>query len=164
VEIPPTYKTVTKEVVKVPAASREVDVPEETTVVTKQVLKTPATTRTVEVPAEYRTVQIQKLIEPEKEVKGFAPAEYQLVTRKVVDQPEKAEWREILCENNTTKEKLSEIQRALKGAGFDPGATEGVADEKTFKALKDYQKSKNLPEDDGKHINMATVRSLGVSK
>ncbi|HRG47618.1 MAG TPA: peptidoglycan-binding domain-containing protein [Leptospiraceae bacterium] len=164
VEVPPTYKMVTKEVIKTPASTKEVDVPEEKSVIQKQVLKTPETTRTIEIPAEYRTVQIQKLVEPEKEFKAAVPAEYQTVSKKVIDQPEKSEWREILCENNTTKEKLSEVQKALKAAGFDPGSTEGNADAGTFKALNEFQKSKNLPVDEGKHINMTTVRALGVSK
>nr|MBP9886301.1 peptidoglycan-binding protein [Leptospiraceae bacterium] len=164
VEVPPTYKMITKEVVKIPATSKETEVPAEYATVVRQVLKTPASSQTIEIPAEYRTVQVQKLVEPAKEIKIPISAEYQTVTKRVIDQPEKAEWREILCENNTTRERMTEIQKALKAAGNDPGTTDGVADAGTFKALNDYQKAKSLPVDDGKHINMATVRSLGVMK
>ncbi len=155
---------ITKEVVKIPATSKETEVPAEYATVVRQVLKTPASSQTIEIPAEYRTVQVQKLVEPAKEIKIPISAEYQTVTKRVIDQPEKAEWREILCENNTTRERMTEIQKALKAAGNDPGTTDGVADAGTFKALNDYQKAKSLPVDDGKHINMATVRSLGVMK
>jgi hypothetical protein len=163
VEVPPTYKMITKDVIKTPASTRETEVPAEYAIVAKQILKVPAGTKTVEIPAEYKTVQVQKLIEPEKEIRIPIAPEYQTVTRKVIDQPEKAEWREILCENNTTRERMTEIQKALKASGFDPGSTDGVADKGTFKALNDYQKAKNLPTDDGQHINMATVRALGVA-
>jgi hypothetical protein len=164
VEVPPTYKSVPKEVLKTPASSREIEIPAEYATVSKQVLKTPATTRTIEIPAEYKTVQVQKLVEPAKEIKTPIPPEMQTITKKVIDQPEKAEWREILCETNITREKMSEIHKALKVSGFDPGTTEGTVGSGTFKALNDYQKARNLPTDDGKHINMITVRSLGVSK
>lgn len=83
VEVPPTYKMVSKEVIKTPASTKEVDVPEEKSVIQKQVLKTPATTKTIEIPAEYRTVQIQKLVEPEKEFKAAVPAGSRLFPRKL---------------------------------------------------------------------------------
>ena len=42
VEVPATYKTVTKTVLKTPATTRKVETPAEYTTVRKQVMKTPA--------------------------------------------------------------------------------------------------------------------------
>jgi len=163
VEVPPTYKTIRKEVIKTPASVREEIIPAEFATVKKQVLKTPATTRQVDVPAQTETLKIKKLIEPEKQNKTVIPAVTETVTKSVLDKPEREEWKEVLCENNTTPEVMAEIERALKAAGFDSGNTDDKkADSKTFSALNDYQKSKGLPVDIDKVINMDTVNSLGI--
>jgi len=39
---------------------------------------------------------------------------------------------------------VADAQKALKQAGFDPGATDGVMGPRTVQALKDYQQAKGL--------------------
>ena len=108
-------------------------------------------------------LKIKKLIEPAKQTKTLVPAVTETVTKSILDKPEREEWKEVLCENNTTPEVMAEIERALKAAGFDSGNTDDKkADSKTFSALNDYQKSKGLPVDIDKVINMDTVNSLGI--
>ena len=162
VEVPAVYKTVSKEALKTPASTREIEIPAEYTTVKKQVLKTPPSTREIEVPAEYGTVKVTKLVTPAKEVKTPIAAEYQTVQRTVQTAAARTEWRQILCETNSTPAKLGEIQNALKTAGFDPGRTDGVMTTKSFSAVQAYQQSKNLPVDSGRYINVATVKALGV--
>jgi Putative peptidoglycan binding domain len=163
VEVPATYKTVSKEVLKTAASTREAEIPAEYTTVKKQVLKTPPSTREIEVPAEFGTVKVTKLVTPAKEVKTPIAAEYQTVQRTVQTAAGRSEWRQILCENNSTPAKLTEIQQSLKSAGFDPGRTDGVMSAKSFGAVQAYQQSKNLPVDSGRYINVATVKALGVA-
>lgn len=163
VEVPAVYKTVSKEVVKTPASSREVEIPAEYTTVKKQVLKTPPSTREIDVPAEFGTVKVTKLVTPAKEMKTAIPAEYQTVQRTVQTSAGRSEWRQILCETNSTQAKLTEIQQSLKTAGFDPGRTDGVMTAKSFSAVQAYQQSKNLPVDSGRYINVATVKALGLA-
>ncbi len=64
VEVPTTYKTVSK-----------------------RVLVSPATTQTIEVPAEYKTVKVQELVSEAREVRTPVPAQYKniSVTKKVSD-------------------------------------------------------------------------------
>ncbi|WP_282111186.1 peptidoglycan-binding domain-containing protein [Shewanella algicola] len=64
VEVPATYKTLSK-----------------------RVLVSPATTRTVDVPEEYETVRVQELVSEAKEVRTQVPAKYKdvQVTQKVAD-------------------------------------------------------------------------------
>jgi hypothetical protein len=161
VEVPPVYKTITKRVEKTPASTIEKEIPAVTKTVRRQVMKTPPTTREVEIPAVMRKVRVTRLVEPAKEVRTEIPAQMQTVsnTKQVTDG--RYEWRSILCETNATKDKIKEIQRALKSVGFDPGPIDGVIAQQTMRAVNAYQRDKSLPVDP--YLNMETVRSLGVT-
>jgi membrane-bound lytic murein transglycosylase B len=50
-------------------------------------------------------------------------------------------------ERPLSREERSQFQNDLKTLGYDPGDTDGVLGRKTRLALKQYQKSKNLPAD-----------------
>jgi hypothetical protein len=50
------------------------------------------------------------------------------------------------------------MQEALASAGFDPGRPDGVYGPGTARALKAFQRSKSLPEDDS--VDAATWRTL----
>jgi len=64
VEIPATYKNVSKRVVKSAATTRTVKIPAEYKTVTKQVEATPASTRTVSIPAKYKNIQVTEVARP----------------------------------------------------------------------------------------------------
>jgi hypothetical protein len=161
VEVPAVYKSVTKRVLKRPAGTQEVEVPAEYAMVKKQVLKSPATTKEIEVPAEFKVVEVQKLVEPAREVRTSIPAEFETVSRQVKTADGRVEWRQILCETNMTKDTVSEIQAALRKAGFDPGTSDGKIGKGTIDALNSYQRSKGLPVD--QFVNLDTLRSLGIT-
>jgi len=72
VEVPATYKTVKR-----------------------TVLRSPARTETVEIPAEYRTVEVRKLVSAASEQRTPVPAVYGEVSRQVVDQEAGFVWHEI---------------------------------------------------------------------
>ncbi|HTT07844.1 MAG TPA: peptidoglycan-binding domain-containing protein [Gammaproteobacteria bacterium] len=163
VEVPPVYQTVTKLVVKKPETTREVPVPAEYTTVTKTVMKTPPTTREVDVPPEYKKVIVTKEVSPAKEVKVDVPAEYQTVTRIKRVSEGRTEWRSILCRADATPEKVMDIQKALKEAGYNPGKIDGVLSTRTFTAIYAYQKDKNLPIDYGTYLNLDTLTALGIN-
>lgn len=162
IEVPPVYKTIQKQIMKVPPSRTEEVVPEEYKIVKRQIEKIPPSTRKVDVPAEYQTVAVKKLVEPEKQIKIPVPAEFENITRTVMVREAVTDWRRVLCENNATPSKISKIQNALKVSGFDPGRTDGLADANTFSALNSYQKSKGLPQDTDKYINLESVKSLGI--
>lgn len=163
VQVPAEFKTVTSQVLETPATTREVAVPAEFTTVTKTVLKAPATTREIPVPAEYKTVMVRKMVAPAREVVTDIPAEYATVDRQVLKASGTTEWREVLCDNNATPDKLARIQNSLRRAGFDPGRQDGKVDDKMMGALRSYQQAKGLPLDGGRYINMATVKALDVT-
>jgi hypothetical protein len=163
VEVPPTYKEVSRQIVRTPAFTREIEVPAEYMTVRKQIEKVPASTRKVEIPAEYKTIYTKKMIEPEKQVKTVIPAEYKTITKTVIDKEARTEWVEVLCETNTTKTKIQELEEALQKNGYDPGTIDGLADKTFFDALQKYQKDKNLRVNQDKYVYIETVRSLGVT-
>ena len=59
-----------------------------------------------------------------------------------------------------SKDKVKEVQEALKGNGFDPGTADGVIGPKTNQAIRDFQKSKNLQATG--RIDEKTASALGV--
>ncbi|MBH0192858.1 MAG: peptidoglycan-binding protein [Nitrospira sp.] len=161
VEVPPVYRTVTKQVVKTSASVQEIEVPAQYAAERKRVMKTPPTTREVEVPAEYKTVKVTRLVEPAKEVRHPIPAQYQTVSKTVMAEDAKLEWRSILCDTNMKKGNVQKLQKALKRAGYNPGKIDGVLGKQTQQAIRGFQADRHLPSD--AYVNMETVKALHVS-
>ncbi len=159
VEVPAEYRTVRKRVLKSPATTSKVEIPAVTKTIKKRVVKTPATTRTIKVDPKYKTVRIQKMVEPAREKKIEIPAEYETVTQRKLVANERAEWREVLCETNIRPGTVQALQRALKGAGHDPGPIDGIVGQQTLAAVSSYQAAKKLPQGG---LTIATLDSLGV--
>lgn len=181
VEVPAEYQTVTTRVMKTPASIRYEDIPAEYDTIKKTVLKTPETTRSVEVPAVYEEHEVTKLVKPAQTVTKTVPvdymreimtevtpatekhvpvpAEYADVEQQVLVSPAKEYCTRILCNVNTTSDKVVLIQRALKASGFQPGQ-EGVLDEQTMKAVSDFQKAKGIP--DKGYLTEETMNAMGV--
>lgn len=137
----------------------------------------------VEVPAVYKTIQKKVLKNQAYEVEETIPMEYRIETRKVVVEEEKLVdevkpatyktvqnrvlvekggyqvWREILCGDDLTSDKITQIQKALKANGYNPGPIDDVFGPQTKAALMQYQKDKGLPVG---NLNFETLRSLGV--
>lgn len=177
IEIPAEYQTVTKkqklsdEVVgwrpegaqgvgettgKVVCRS---EIPAKYATVTKQVLKAPATTRKVVVPAKYETVKVRKLLTPAQEKKIEVPAKFEAVTKRVKVKDEQLAWRTVLCETNTSPDLVTQIQRALQKAGYDPGPVDGRMGGQTQTAIDAFQRKQGL-ERGG--LTMRTLSALGV--
>ncbi len=161
VEVPATYKTISKRVLKTPATTRTKEIAAEYSVVTKQVVDTPATTRTIEIPAKYKNVTVTEQVQAASQKRVPIPAKYTKVSRRELVKDGQMEWREILCDTNTTPDRVVKIQKALLSAGYNPGAIDGQIGSSTIKAVNAFQKAKGLPVDS--YLNVQTVRALGVS-
>lgn len=127
--------------------------------ISKEVVKTPTTTKKVVVPAEFKDVKVRKLVSPAREVKIEIPAKYQTITKRVKTSEEKLAWRSVLCETNTSKGLVLELQKALKNAGFNPGPIDGAMGYQTQVAINEFQK-KNGFERGG--LTLRTLDALGV--
>lgn len=160
VEVPASYKTIQKRVLKTPATTRTITIPAEYSTVEKRVVATAATTRKVMIPAQYKTINTTEVATPAKERRTAIPARYKNVTSQKLVSEGSMEWREILCETNMTRSRIMDIQKALEAAGHNPGNVDGNIGGDTMRAVNAFQRSKGLPVD--RYLNMATVRALGV--
>ena len=122
-------------------------------------LKTAATVREVEIPAEYKTVKVRKVVKPAGENRIEIPAVVETVAKKVKVSDERLEWRSVLCETNMTPRIMTDLQRALKEAGFDPGPVDGQIGAQTMRAVDDFQRTKGM-ERGG--LTLSTLEALGV--
>ena len=159
VEIPATYKTISKQVLKTPASTRSREIPAEYRTVQKRVVDRQATTKTIQIPAKYSTVTVTEEVTPGSSRSIAIPAKYTTVTRQELVSDGRMDWREILCETNATPTHISAIQRALHAEGFNPGAVDGRVGPGTLSAVSAYQRANNLPVGE---LNMATIKALGV--
>lgn len=159
VQVPAQYDTVTRTRL-VSAETTDVRViPAVTRSVTKQVVVTPAQVIEETVPAVYDTVTVQKLVTAATEERIEIPATYKTVEKRVITGGGGLEWREVLCDTNTTSSKIREIQTALTAAGFNAPA-DGQFGPATLTAMEAYQRSNGLPVG---YLTVSTAERLGVS-
>ena len=96
VEVPPEYKTITKQVLKTPARTVEIPVPPETRVVTRQVVDQAAHVEKKIIPAVYDTVTI-KVRGPDQTQPFTIPAVTNTYTKVKVVSPSRFEWKQVDC-------------------------------------------------------------------
>lgn len=138
-----------------------VEVPAQYTTVTKRVLKSEAYKREIIVPMEFKIVAKQVKTQNERYTEQVIPASYKTVQERVlVKKGGYQGWREVLCGSDLNEAKISQIQSALKAAGYNPGPIDNVFGTQTKEALKSYQRAKGLPVG---NLNLETLRSLGVN-
>ncbi len=160
VEVPPTYTTLEKRVLKTPAATRTVKIPAQYRTIKKRVLRAPAKTRTVKVPGEYNTLSVKKMVAPAYLKRVSIPAKYHEVKKQIKMRNGKIEWRPVLCQTNVTPDIVRSLQEALHSASFDPGPIDGVLGQQTLAAVESYQHSKGLPVG---NLTLETLETLGLS-
>lgn len=136
-EIPAVYEKATRKVETVPAVSKVVDIPALTKITPRKKLVEPSRENKVEIPATYKTIMKKVLVKKG----GFQ------------------EWKEVVCEQDMTNNKIAQIQQALKREGYDPGPVDNEMGGKTKDALIKFQQDKGLPIG---NLNMETLKSLGV--
>ncbi len=149
-EHPPTTRTGNKIcLVETPAIYR---------MASKKVVVEKAKTVVQEIPAVYKTVKV-KTVNTDADVRKITiPAEYQTVSKQAKASEGVLEWRQVLCETNTTPGVISKLQSALRIKGYNPGPADGAYGPLTERAVKQYQKDKGLPTGG---ITFETLKHLG---
>jgi hypothetical protein len=107
--------------------------------VVREVVTTPTIAKTTVIPARYQTVQVERLVTPATERRITIPARTRTVTSQIEIEPAKAEWKQVLCEVNMTRQTIASLQTALKREGFDPGPIDGIVGRSTLIAMEKYQ-------------------------
>ncbi len=160
VVIPAKYKNVRKKVLKSPATTRTVEKPAKYKTVRKKVLDTPATTRTVGIPPRYKTIRVKVETAPAETREIEKPGKYETVTTKVMLSEPKMAWHPVLCEVNMTRDNIRRLQIALRDAGHNPGPIDGVIGSRTLGAVDRYQRVNSLLRGG---ITYETLEKLGVT-
>ena len=135
------------------------EVPAKYKTIKKQVIKEKATIEKVAVPAKIKTVRMSKLVAPPSEKRIPIPAKHKVVPKRTKVSAARQEWRPVLCETNTTRELVAQIQGALEKAGFNPGAADGSIGNATMRAIDAYQRKHNLPHGG---LTLQTIDKLGI--
>jgi len=99
VQVPPEYKTITKQVLKVPGRTVDVPYPPETTVISRQVTDIPAHVEKREIPGETKILKI-KVCTPDQTQSQTIPPEYKTVTKIKTISPSKFEWKTVDCKTD----------------------------------------------------------------
>jgi len=159
VEIPPKYKTVTRKRL-VSAETTEVNIiPAKYEVITKQVVAIPPQVEEVVIPAEYKTVQVRREATAAYEETIIIPATYKTIEKVSVVSGGNLEWREVICDTNSTPELIAQVQSALAAAGYNPGRSDGVFGMSTLRAMEAYQRANGFIVG---QLTMETMNALGV--
>ncbi|NND90840.1 MAG: peptidoglycan-binding protein [Granulosicoccus sp.] len=127
--------------------------------ITREVVSEPASTKNSVIPARYQTITVQRLVSPASERRITIPARTKTVTSQIELSPAQAEWKQVLCEANMTRQIVTSLQRALKREGFDPGPIDGIMGRGTLKAIADYQTAEGI---DKGGITLQLLRRLKV--
>lgn len=136
------------------------EVPAKYKTVAKQVVEEPATIKKVSVPAKFKTVRMKKLVSPATEKRIPIPARHEMVTKQSKISDARLEWRQVLCETNTTRNLVVQLQRGLQKAGYNPGPIDGVLGGATLSAIDAYQRKNNLPTGG---LTIQTIEKLGIN-
>ena len=161
-EVPARYTSVTRKVVDKPATIEKITVPAIYKTVTRQVIDQPAASRAVEVPAEYRDIRVVRQTSKPNEVRTTIPARYESVTKRTKVTGEKLVWSEVLCDVNITASVISQLQVKLKETGHYHGKLDGILGRGTQRAVKSYAAGNGLPSGTN-YIPMETVLALGIN-
>ena len=101
VEVPPEFRTITRQVLRTPARTVEIPVPPETSVITRQVIDQPAHVEKKIIPAVYGTITI-KVRAPDQTEPVVTPAVTNTYTKVKVVSPSRFEWKQVDCRTDVT--------------------------------------------------------------
>jgi hypothetical protein len=125
----------------------------------KLLIKEKASIEKVAVPAKIKTMRMSKLVAPASEKRIPIPAKHQIVPKRSKVSGARLEWHPVLCETNTTRELVLQIQGALEKAGFNPGVVDGTIGNATMRAVDAYQRKHDLPHGG---LTLQTIEKLGI--
>ena len=160
VEIPAVYKTITQQVVATPASTSEKIIPAKYATIERRKMKTEPSTQRKVVPAKYRTIVVKELVTPEGFESIKTPPRFATIDKRTLVSAEAVQWREILCETNTTPDLVLRLQKKLVSSGYSIGTTpNGNFGPATKAAVRKFQIANGLPTGG---LTLSTVKKLGL--
>ncbi|MGY0399697.1 MAG: peptidoglycan-binding domain-containing protein [Ostreibacterium sp.] len=158
IEVPTTYKTITKRKIVTPPQLSEVLIPAKYATVKKKVIDTPASTREVVIPAKFKTIRIKQEVTKSQEVRTPTPPLMQKITQYEIAQPAQLKWERVPCDSDLSVANIIAIQKGLRAAGYNV-TTDGQFGRGSRVALEKFQASKNLAKG---AITIESMKALGV--
>lgn len=145
VEEPGLTKTVEKKVVSQRESVRKVAVPPKYKTVNKEILVDRGGVTEIPVAAQYDTILTEKVISPGSERRVPVPPQMGTIEKKVLVTEEKYEWIRVICDPNSSKVIVRELQTLLSNKGYYSGSIDGIMGKMTQKGLARYQADSGIP-------------------
>jgi hypothetical protein len=159
VVVPAVYDQVEKRVRVSPARTYTVAGQPRRVKVVDKVLVRPAGVRTRTIPARYRTEVVRTVTKPGAVRTIRHPAVYRTVKRTELVRSSGDGWAQVVCGGPLNPAFVAQMQQALIGRGYDPGAPDGVAKPQTYAALRAYQRDRGLAQG---QLTVESAASLGL--
>ena len=159
VEVPPKYKTVKRKRLVTAEHTADTVVSAKYKTVTKQVIATPPRVEEEKIPAQYTTIRVRKEITPARTETITIPATYKTIEKMKVVSGGSLEWREVICDTNSTPELISQVQTALTSKGYSTGRVDGIFGMSTLRAMEKFQRDNHLIVG---QLTMETMDALGI--
>ncbi len=156
--IPAKTRTITRSRMIAPPRTEERVIPPQYKTVSRQVIAEPAQVIEEIIPASFEERTVRTMVQPVRERRIEIPAVYRTVERQVVTGGNDLTWAEVLCETNTTRFKVAEIQGALTDAGY-PTEIDGAFGQRTVRAMEAFQRDNGLS---AGYLTVETVRALAI--
>ncbi len=160
VEVPPKYKTVTRKRLVSAEHTEDTIVQAKYETVTKQVIAIPPRVEEEVVAAEYTTIRVRRLVSPARTESITIPATYKTIEKIRIVSGGNLEWREVICDTNSTPELISQVQSALTSRGYSTGRVDGVFGMSTLHAMEKFQRDNGYIVG---QLTMQTMDALGVA-
>jgi len=160
IEEPAQYKTVKTTIVDEPARTEKVVTPPVYKNIKAKVVDQEASYEKVVIPATYKIVTVVELDTEATINKNAKEETYQSVTSTYMSKAEELKWQRILCETNTDKNVVKELQQTLKDKNYNPGVVDGIYGRDTQKALNAFQIDNNLPSG---ALTLESLDALGIN-
>lgn len=161
VEVPASYRTITKRVLKTPETTKSVVVkPAVYKTVKTRVVKEKARTVTKTMPAVYKTVTVRTLVKEATTTSVAVPPVYETIKKTAKVKDGYSKWAPVLCKTNVTGDIIRQIQSALNDKKYQAGPVDGVYGAKTTRAVRKFQADKGLSGNG--QLTLEVVDSLGV--
>ncbi len=160
VKVPAKYRTIKKKVLVTEGKTVEKVIPAQYQVVKKRIVATPATFNEVVIPAKTKTIKVKEIVEPARKVAFSSPAKFKTIKKQKLVEAPQSKWAQILCNTNATRGNISQVQRALKASGYNPGSFDGRLGKDTAVAIKKFQSKNNLAQGG---LTLETLKALNVN-
>ncbi len=160
VEVPPKYKTVSRKRLVSAEHTEDTVVAAKYETVTKQVIAIPPRVEEEVVAAEYSTIRVRREVSPARTETITIPATYKTIEKIKIVSGGNLEWREVICDTNSTPELISQVQSSLTSRGYSTGRVDGVFGMSTLHAMEKFQRDNGYIVG---QLTMETMDALGVA-